>query len=208
MECCQDRACVIVGNNFLASAVRPYNECVHVVWTSTHLPYVASPSSARVRGSVITWAQLDATSWKHEAEMVREVVARVARRAKLEFVLIGEGNSQAASSYMKALQRVGVTGRALGYLGYRSYIRELGNAAIGLNPSSQATSNGQGRSFGKVLGYIAARVAVVTANVADYPEFFRHESNSLLAGETDVATWAEHCLGLLGDTELRVRLTD
>ena len=208
VECCQDSACVIVGNNFLASAVRPYNESVHVVWTSTHLPYVASPDSARARRSVITWAQLDATSWKHEAEMVREVVSRVARRAEFEFVLIGERNSQASSSYMEALQRVGVRGRALGPLGYRSYIRELGTAAIGLNPSSQETPNGQGRSFGKVLGYIAARVAVVTANVADYPEFFRHGSNALLAGESDVAQWTEHCLRLLGDAELRVRLTD
>lgn len=208
VECCQDSSWVIVGNAFLQEAIRPYNERVDVVWTSTHLPRVASQDSARGRGPVITWAQLDALSWKHEAEMVREVLARVARRASFEFLLIGEEDGRASSSYMKELQNVGVTGRSLGRLKYPSYIRELEKSAIGLNPSSQASANGQGRSFGKVLGYMAARVAVVTANVGDYPAFFRHESNSLLAGETDVAEWTEHCLRLLADPELRVRLTD
>jgi hypothetical protein len=207
-ECCEDSACVIVGNTFLASAVRPYNANTHVVWTSTHLPYVVSPSSVRARRPIITWAQLHATSWKLEAELVREMLARVARRAQFEFLLIGEDDLGASSSYMQDLQSVGVTGRAVGRLAYRSYIRELGNGAIGLNPSSQASANGQGRSFGKVLGYIAARVAVVTANVGDYPQFFRHGSNSLLAGETDVAEWAEHCVRLLNDADLRVRLTE
>ena len=207
-ECCRGSARVIVGNSFLASAVRPYNAGVHVVWTGTHLPYVAASRSARARAPVIAWAQLDAMSWRHEAEMVREVLARIAGRAAFEFLLIGEQDARASDAYMKALEGAGVRGRAVGRLGYRRYLRELGSAAIGLNPSSEASAISRGRSFGKVLGYIAARVAVVTADVGHYPEFFRHGSNSLMAAETDVDAWAGHCLALLADADLRVRLTE
>jgi len=208
IECGCESQAIIVSNQFLGSLFSQYNKSVHVVWTSTYLCPLPKHPSLRSRGPVVVWAQLDATSWSHESEFVREVIGKLSNRSAVRFLLIGEADRAAADQYVRPLCNLGVECKVLGRLRYKRYVSALSQAAVGLNPSTTQASYSRGRSFGKVLGYMIARVPIVTANNPDYSQFFEHRVNALIAGETDVATWVEYCRELLEDEALRDRLSD
>ena len=208
IECGSESQAIIVSNQFLYSLFSQYNQNTHSL--DKHLPVPTTPkrSSPRSQEPVVVWAQLDATSWLYESEFVRDVVGKLRSRGPVRFLLIGEGNRAAANQYVQPLSNLGVECRVLGRLRYRQYISALSQGAVGLNPSTDQDSYSRGRSSGKVLGYMLARVPIVTANNSDYSQFFVHGINALVAKEADTDTWVEYCRELLEDESLRERLTD
>jgi glycosyltransferase involved in cell wall biosynthesis len=59
----------------------------------------------------------------------------------------------------------------------------------------------RGKSFGKILAYLAGQVAVVASDAVDHPAFFRHGESGMLA--SDVKSWADALELLLNDPERR-----
>jgi len=64
----------------------------------------------------------------------------------------------------------------------------------------------EGKSFGKVLGYLAAEVAVVASRAIDHPLFFEHGRNGLMAETQE--QWVEAVGTLLDDPDRRQKLAE
>jgi hypothetical protein len=206
IECASESRAVVVGNHFLRSLYTEFNDNVHVVWTSVDPSLMTRFRSGRTREPSVVWAQLNATSWRHEAELVQEVVGKLSSRCKFKFTLMGEADRLAADRYLRPLRLSGVECVVLGTLQYQDYLAALTKSAVGLNPLTQAYYYSQGRSFGKLLGYMIAHVAIVTAPSPDYSEFFTHRVNAMVANEEDITAWVECCRELLEEQALRDRL--
>ena len=201
-DCCRGSRAVIAGNRFLARIFASFNPNVHVVWTGTYVDHVGGQIPNEARGPVIAWAHSDPLGYPAEAAFVHEVVLRLAGRRPFQFHLYGLRDRSAAGTYVEPLLERGVDVITHGMMRYRSFISSLGGVAIGLHPICAANPFSQGKSFGKLLAYMAANVAVVTSSAVDHPLFFRHGVNGMLANE-DIGEWCENCLLLLEDPPRR-----
>jgi hypothetical protein len=59
----------------------------------------------------------------------------------------------------------------------------------------------RGKSFGKVLAYLLAGVAVLATNELEHGEFFKDGDNGFLL-EPDAQSWANRCEALLRDRDV------
>src|SRR5262249_58601733 len=106
------------------------------------------------------------------------------------FDLYGVDDGPAAEPYLDPLRRAGMAVRTYPRLPYRTFIRTLSRATVGLQPVCTDSPFSQGKSFGKVLAYLAANVPVVATDEVDHPVFFRDAENGFLVGNS-VPEWVE-----------------
>jgi hypothetical protein len=209
VECCRDSASIIAGSHFLADEFRPYNPNVTVIWTGTYLTRIEGGKAVEERRPVLTWAHSSPLGYPQEANLIREVLVRLASRTKFSFDLYGidEHQEQRAMEYLGPIREAGVPVRTFEPMPYGAFIRSLGSAAVGLHPVCVSSEFSRGKSFGKLLAYLAADAAIVTTDAVDHPRFFRDGDNGMLISN-DVDTWVDRCERLLTQPELRRRMVE
>lgn len=209
IECCRGSAAIIAGSRFLADQFRPYHENVAVVWTGTYLRAIAGAKPVAQRDPVLTWAHSGPLGYPEEANLVREVLLRLARRTNFVFALygVGEDQKQSAEEYLQPIRNAGVSVQTFPPMPYEPFFQSLGSVAVGLHPVCPSSPFSRGKSFGKLLAYLAADVAIVTSNAVDHPLFFRDGVNGMLV-DNSIETWVDRCEQLLTQPALRQRLVE
>ena len=207
IECCRDSSAVIAGSRFLAGQFRPHNPNVSVVWTGSYIQPVARRRPSEDRDRVVAWAASCPLEYPVEAEWVAHVMARLAERVRFTFRLYGAKPGQEAqlAALLRPIRDKGVHVELFELMPYRRFVRTLDAVAVGLHPVCIRNPFSQGKSFGKLLAYLAADVAIVTSSEVDHPLFFEDGRNGMLVSE-DVETWVDRCERLLLDTESRGRM--
>ena len=204
-ECLRGCRAAIAGSRFLAHRFRQFNARVSIVWTGSYLSPAPRAAPNKARGPVIAWAHSDPFSYLPEAHFVRDLVVRLAlQHDHLTFCFYGAEDEAAAEDYLSPIRAAGVEVKAFPPLRYRRFVQTLENAAIGLHPIAPENPWSQGKSFGKLLAYMVANVAIVTSSAADHPLFFQHGHNGMLAGSID--EWVACCGQLLSDPAMRARM--
>ena len=203
-ECCYGSRATIAGSHYIADFFRRHNPDVSVIWTGTYL--LRSPNmvpNAR-RNPVITWAQSDPRGYPEEAAFVREIILRLSKKARFSFYLYGVYDASVAQEYLAPIRAAGVNTKLFMFMRYREFVSSLEEAAIGLHPVCCSFS--RGKNFGKLLAYMVSGVASVAANAFEYPLFFRHAENGMLANGVD--EWVESCQFLLENVHKRGQIAD
>ncbi|CAM3847424.1 glycosyltransferase [Smaragdicoccus niigatensis] len=207
VDCCRESVAVLAGNRVTADWARQHNANVEVVWVSHPVPNRPVRTANRERRDVVAWAH--AAPWRYpiEAQFVHDVVLGVAQRRSFEFWLYGSRFAGEWDSYVEPLRKAGVTVRVLDFRrSYRSYLRSLQHVAVGLHPVCLANPYSHGKSFGKALSYLASDVAVVTHDVLDHAQFFRHGVNGMTPNS--VEGFVDAVGQLLDDRDLRQSLVE
>lgn len=177
-------------------------------WLAQHVPETillctptpvrrASEASHRTRpADVVVWATTSPLRYVREAELVRDSLCLAARERSLELHVIGDADPAEMAQFLAPLQALGARVRHSPHQSYAGFLKLLEQGAVGLAP---LVPNGfsAGKSFGKVLAYIAAGLPVIASDVVDHPLFFRHGDNGYLAREP--RQWADAILALLAD---------
>jgi len=195
---------VVAGSRFLASLFRQHNPNTQVIWTGTYLTGVPGAQPNNERARIVAWAPSDPFGYPDEADFVLETVRQLADIPAFTFRIYGiapEKREQAKQRFGSDLP-TNVTLELTPPLPYERFIASLAEVAIGLQPVCESNPYSMGKSFGKVLAYLAADVAVIASNNIDHPLFFEHERNGLLPVDQP-ADWAAACAGLLADPEKR-----
>jgi hypothetical protein len=203
-ECCGRSRATIAGSHYIADFFRRHNPDVTVIWTGTYLLPSPKMIPNAQRSPVITWAQSDPSGFPEEAAFVREVILRLSGKAKFSFYLYGVRDYAAAQEYLAPIRAAGVDTQLIMFMRYRNFGRSLEEAAIGLQPVCCAYS--RGKNFGKLLAYMVSGVAAVAANAFEYPFFFRHGQNGMLAADVD--EWVGCCRFLLDNPEERGQIAN
>lgn len=196
-----DAAAVVGGSRFVASCLGSHNAKAYVLWTGTPLPPQTPVNPPGRRAPIVAWAHASPLAYPREAAFIREVMARVFRRSAGEFWLFGT-DEEAASEWFEPIRAAGGKCRAIPPLSYESYLARVAECAIGLQPIAPENDFSQGKSFGKLLAYLAGQVAVVASNAVDHPIFFRHGDNGLMP-EHNVDAWTDSICHLLDNPEDR-----
>lgn len=204
-RCAKEAAAVIGGNHFIAEQLGQHNPDASVLWTATPRPPRRPERPASARGPIIAWAHANPFLYEREAAFVSEVLQRLARRRPFMFWLFGTPPGPAADDYLAPIRAAGCKGVAVPPMPYPAYLRKVSEAAVGIQPICTDNPFSRGKSFGKLLAYLAGEVAVVASDAVDHPLFFRHGENGMLADDVD--SWVEALDHLLTDAEGRQRMT-
>lgn len=201
VECCSESTAVIAGSRFIADWCQQYNPQVSIVWTGTpYLPPLARP--AGTGGGIVAWASSSPLQNPAEFEFVESFLHRLSQECRFEFWLYGIDTPESIQGFRQRIQARGVTVRTLAYMGYAELIDSLSQVTVGLAPLCGAqTPYSRGKSFGKVLAYLASRIPVIASDEADHALFFVHGQNGFVTNDMD--EWVRAAKRLLDDADFR-----
>ena len=207
VESCRASQIVVAANRATAQWCRAHSDHVEVLWVSHPKPQSRSIVRSSARQPIVAWAHADPFSYTHECELMREVLIGLAARTPYAFWLFGVRDRQWAEEYVAPIKASGVDVRVLGYMRrYADYLQSLHEVAVGLHPICLENPYNQGKSFGKILSYLAADVAVITPPVLDHVLVLKHRVNAMLPETPD--QWIDAACTLLTDQPFRQQLTD
>jgi hypothetical protein len=208
IECCRGSVAVTVGNTFLGTLMREHNPNIHVIWTGSYLPVDWEKRWTAGVGRVVSWVNSGAGTRTAESELLQGILCSLARTTEFEFRIYGADTQRGAEENFSKLLDTKVAIRSFPPMPYRRLARHLRSSDVGLAPLCEEVPFSRGKSFGKVLTYLAAKVAVVASRAVDYPLFFRNGENGILVPNEDVDRWAESIRGLLNDQQARKRMVE
>jgi hypothetical protein len=203
-HCAEAAAAVIGGSRFVAKCLGRHNEVSHMLWTCTPKPLHPPVASPHDRSLIVAWAHASPLAYPQEAEFVQRIMVDVCQRTRCTFWLFGTTEPQ-AQSYFFPLREAGGTCVAIPPMNYEEYLVKVAEAAVGLQPVSELNEFSQGKSFGKLLAYLAGQVAVVASDAVDHPLFFRTWENGVVL-PNDAQAWSDSIVTLLENPVLRSRL--
>ena len=103
-------------------------------------------------------------------------------------------------SFLNMFQAPGVHVEWMPYGSYRDYLSSFDDVALGLAPLNQKNAFSRGKSFGKVLAYLDARVPVIASAAGEHGAFFTDRTGVV---SNDVDVWIETACRLLSDSAAR-----
>ena len=192
---------VVCGSRFIRDWAVGLNAQAEVIWTGTPVS-PAPPPDQRSRGPVVAWAQASPMGYPMELAFVQALTARLWARG-LRFRLRLYGVAPAEEAALRAGFAPGAELELLPLMGYGAFLASLRDVAVGLSPIIAASPFSQGKSFGKILGYLDAGVPVIASDEADHALFFTAESGVI---SNDPAVWEAAVARLLGDGAARAAM--
>jgi hypothetical protein len=206
----RDSAMVLVGSKTIADWCVERNANTHVVWTSNpHAPPRAVPHVQRA--PIVCWAQNGWDKYVEEGDAVRAIVLDMHRRlgdrsGAFDFRIIGVTDAAPWERFVAPLKAARVTCSWRGYLPYDEFLVELTQVAVGLHVLIDTHIYSRAKSFGKLLSYSTAGVAIVATNNLETPRAFTDGVNARLCDTHEQV--AQAACDLLEDPEQRQRLGD
>lgn len=191
---------IIAGSDFVADWCRQYNLDTTVIWTGAPVTGASGQQTAHAdRAPIVTWAQADPLGYIAELDLVRAFV-KCLRETGAEFTFRLYGVR--SDSYGEELRRQFDTEplELVPPLTYDRFCQSLQEVAIGLSPIIPQSDFSRGKSFGKILAYLDARVPVISSDEADHARFFEGDAGLV---SNDLERWVSYAGDLLSDPARR-----
>jgi hypothetical protein len=192
---------VIAGSRFVRDWAAGLNPRTAVVWTGTPVSPGPRPPHA-ARAPVLAWAQASPQGYPAELDFVTRLHARL-RAQGTPFRLRLYGIATPADRAAMVARFGTDTIQTLPPMGYDAFLASLREVAVGLSPIVAASAFSRGKSFGKILGYLDARVPVIASDEADHALFFTPDSGVVT---NDPDRWLSEAAALLADPARRERM--
>lgn len=196
---------VIGGSRFICDWASSFNSNVEVIWTGTPISNGPWPDHKN-RKKIVTWAQSDPVTYGDEFEFVKTCIIEAKSRGE-DFKLRLYGWRYADNHPSLApLRAAGVELELLPLLEYDDFLRSLQDVAVGLSPLQVEVSDfSKGKSFGKILAYLDAKVPIICSDAADHADFFTPETG-IVSNSSEV--WVREIGALLNDPNRRQKMSD
>jgi glycosyltransferase involved in cell wall biosynthesis len=207
IECCHGSVAVTVGNRFLSELLREYNPNVHVIWTGSYLPINWTKKWSNADGRVVSWANSGASVKSAESDFIQAVLCLLAKTTDFEFRIYGVESQKTAETNFSDLKKMKIKIQSHKLMSYKKLARHLRSSDVGLAPICEEVPFSRGKSFGKVLAYLTAKVPVVASDAVDYPLFFNNGENGMVI-RNDIKKWADSIRKLLEDPTYRQSLVE
>lgn len=195
-----DVAAVVAGSRYVADwCLGAGAPSAHVIWTGAPVSQRRWPAQS-ARLPVIAWAQTRPMDYRVEADLVRRVTARiVARRpgATLRLFDFRPGDDPAFADSFRA---PGLSVEWLPVRRYGAFLDALADVSVGLAPLSSEVPFSRGKSFGKVLAYLDARIPVIGSDACEHGAFFGAATGVITNSEE---AWVTESCRLLDDARAR-----
>ena len=194
---------VIAGSRYIADWALSHGAAhARVVWTGTS-PGPGDPPPHTGRGLTVAWAQTRPMTYGSEALFVARVMAGVARQVPGVTLRLYDRRWDDPADFAAGFAAPGLTVDWRPPLGYGDYLKSFDDVAVGLAPLLPDAPFVQGKSFGKVLGYLDRGVPVVCSAAGEHPQFFDGDTAVM---SDDESIWVRALVRLLNDPSERDRM--
>ncbi len=195
---------VICGSRFVRDWAAQLNQDTTVIWTGTPISDGPWPDH-HDRERIVTWAQSDPLIYNHEFDLIEQIVLSAAEKGiRFRFRFYG-WNFPADHPKLDRLRSSGVELELIPTLSYEDFLASLRDVAVGLSPVHPDSDFSKGKSFGKILAYIDAKVPVICSDAVDHALFFTPQSG-VVSNDPDV--WVEQIGALLEDPARRQSMAE
>lgn len=204
----RNAAGVIAGSRFLRDWHAGRCPRTTVIWTGS--PVSAGPRTPHLQRAadgppVLVWAQAKPLAYEQELAFVARLAAQLVD-AGLAFTLRFHGvDAEAEATALRQMMPAGLSVQTLPTLPYGDFLRSLDDAAVGLSPIVASSPFSRGKSFGKILGYLDAKVPVIASDEADHRLFFDGRNG---VATNDPGAWIAAASRLLRDPAMRQQMAD
>lgn len=198
---------VIAGSRYIAAWAKDHNPNVEIVWTGAPRRDSDIVPMAQIdRPRILCWAQTAPLSYPHELAFVASVVEAILARGSgpLTFRFY-DLHPERVASLPPVFRNPRIILQLFPLMEYRAFVASLGDVRVGLCPLRTEHSFSRGKSFGKVLAYLEARVPVICNDAADHALFFTATSGIV---RDTVEEFAAETVMLLDDPSRRGRMAD
>lgn len=169
---------VIAGSRYVADWAEQHNPATEVIWTGSK-PTSGQRPAHRTRAPIVTWAQASPMLYRRELDFVTDVLlAARASGGYFRFRLYGCQGTSEERAAISRFEEAGIAVETLPPMPYAKFLRSLRECAIGLSAISPESPYSQGKSFGKILGYLDAKVPIICSDAADHAKFFMPKGRS------------------------------
>lgn len=190
---------VIAGSRFISDWCLAHNANTNVVWTGTPVSVEERPDHDE-RPPIVAWAQRAPLRYPRELDFVRSFYFALKATGRDFTLRLYGANSE---DERRAIHNAFGAGEAVVLyprFEYDDFLRSLRSVSIGLSPIMSEAEFSRGKSFGKILGYLDAKVPVIASDEADHAQFFTPESGVVT---NDPAEWVRRAGQLLDDPRMR-----
>lgn len=198
---------VICGSRFIENWARAGAQReTKIVWTANVIGAGPWPDHA-TRKPIVTWAQSDPFAYKTCWDMVVQVCLDAAAQGARFTLRLYNWKGGDKHPDLERLRAVGVALELMPMMPYDAFMRSLRDVAIGLSPVAieHAGDFNQGKSFGKILGYLDAKVPVICSDEVDHALFFTSEAGVV---SNDLKEWSRSIVELLASPEKRTNMSE
>lgn len=193
---------VIAGSRFIADWCSRYNASTRIVWTGTPVTDAVRPGHEE-RPPVIAWAQRAPLRYPRELDFIRAFHAALTAAGKRFTLRLYGASTEAERDKLKPLFGPDADLQLYPLMKYDDFIRSLYGVSIGLSPIIFQSEFSRGKSFGKILAYLDAKVPVIASDEADHALFFGPDSGVV---SNDLETWVQSAASMLESPGLRDRM--
>lgn len=189
---------VICGSRYIRDWAAQFSDNAQVIWTTTPI----SPSlisDVDKRQPIVTWAQSSPLGYPNELDFVSDVMTEVAHRRGPTHLRLYGWDGPSDHPVLARLRDAGVMVELLPFMSYDAFIASLSTAAVGLSPIVPEGFS-KGKSFGKILAYLDAKVPVICSDEVDHELFFTPRSGVV---SSDPEVWVREICRLLDDPAAR-----
>lgn len=200
-ECAEMAHASVAGSGHIAQYLRRYCKDVSTIWTGAKMIPVTPERPESGTSPIIVWASSSLNGYQAEADFLQNVLLKLADTQTFRFALIGKSSELWLSEYFAPLERMGVACQHHPFMPYDELIRLVSSFDIGvapLRPDLNAFSSG--KSFGKILVYLNAGLAVLASDAVDHSLAFGEGGAMVVDSEDE---WCESLKRLLSDHAFR-----
>jgi len=195
---------VMAGSSYIADWYARFNPQVATIWTGGPIRSGSRPRHC-TRPTIVTWAQSEPMRYPREFDFVEAVALRVReRRGQMRLRLYG-WREAFDHPRLTSLREGGVELELMRPIKYRDFVASLEDCAIGLSPVMVENKFSRGKSFGKILAYLDAKVPVICSDQVDHGAFFKAGSGVV---SNDPLVWVNEIDHLLDNPERRDATAD
>lgn len=190
---------VMAGSAYIADWCRGQGAAAQVVWTGMPVSRRRHPPHEG-RPPVVAWAQTRPMTYVREADLVLEVMARLASvrpDVRLRLYDRRPGDDPAFAARFRA---AGIHTEWNAAMALPDYLASFDDVSIGLAPLCPETPFSRGKSFGKILGYLDRCVPVIASDEGEHGRLFGPGSGIV---SNDPAVWVAKAAWLLSEAESR-----
>lgn len=195
---------VMVGSQYLQGWHAKRCSNTEIIWTGS--PSMSGPRKPHThRDKILAWAQAAPLSYEKELDFVIALDAQLRLSGsdhRLRFYGIATPQQEAE---LRGMFKTASHVETVPPLTYDDYLTSLQDVAVGLSPVMSQTEFSRGKSFGKVLGYLDAKVPAIVSDEADHAQFFEPETGVVT---NDISVWRQSALDLLASPERRTAMSD
>lgn len=199
---------VIAGSRYIRDYHKRLNRDIAVIWTGERDRDQSWPRHAdrEAKGPpIVAWAQARPLDYTRELEFVADLDRHLRATGSRHRLRLHGVDSEAERMELASRFSPDCLLELVPTLEYDRFVASLLDVSVGLCPLAPQSEFSRGKSFGKILAYLAAGVPVIASDAGDHALFFNADAGIV---SNEPLVWQQALQALLAEPQMRDQMAE